>query len=268
MKKSFLILMVFAVISCNGPDKSYEEYVDGFEERFAEVESEYESADEMRQAELESIYEEVELEMVDAQKHYIRDHPDSLRSVFLLYEIDWSFKSTDEFWTYINLIDPSLHSNDYYVRLCKTVRQAEEVQIGKTAPDFILNDAKGYPRKLSEAYGNSTYLLLDFWASNCSPCRHENPLIRKAYNEFQSKGFDVFGVSTDTQEELWLKAIEEDSLTWTNVCSFENWGDSEVVEVFALSQTSQNFLLDRTGKIIAKDLRGGALGAMLAELLN
>ena len=275
MNKLFLLISIIAVSSCikscksaaDSP-KTYDQFVEGFDQRFEEIETEYESADAHRQLELDSIYESVELEMVEAQKSFIRAFPDSLRSVFLLYEIDWSFKSTDEFWSYIKLIDTSLHSNDYYVSLCKIVRQTEMVEIGMIAPDFEMNDTEGVSRRLSDAFKDSEYLLLDFWASNCSPCRLENPYIRKAYDTFHSKGFDVFGVSTDTRKESWLEAVEKDGLTWTNVCSLEPWSENSVVFTYALSQVSQNFLLDKTGKILGRNLRGEDLHTALSSLME
>lgn len=265
-----LVVAVACLQSCNttgDPPLTYDQFVEGFPQRFEEIEAEYESADKYRQEELDSIYEALELEMVEAQKAYIRFYPDSLRSVSLLYEIDWSFKSNEEFWSYLHLIDTSLHGNEDYIRLCEFLEQSDKVQVGKFAPDFEINNTEGIPRSLSDAIKGADYLLLDFWASTCGPCRLENPNILKAYDNFQSKGFDVFGVSTDTKKESWLTAVEKDGLTWTNVCSLEAWNENEVVRIYALSQVSQNFLLDKSGKIIARDLRGEDLQKMLTSLM-
>ncbi len=275
MKNIRLLISIVVLAACSFGCKfssdsplTYDQFVEGFQDRFEEIEREYDTVNADRQLELDSMYEALELEMVEAQKAFIRAYPDSLRSVFLLYEIDWSFKSTDEFWSYINLIDTTLHSNSYYVRLCKIVRQTEMVEMGQIAPDFEMKDTDGVARRLSDAYRGADYLLLDFWASNCSPCRLENPNIKRAYQDYHSQGFDVFGVSTDTRKERWLAAVEADELTWTNVCSLEPWNENEVVFTYALSQVSQNFLLDKTGKIIAKDLRGEDLQKTLASLMQ
>ncbi len=100
------------------------------------------------------------------------------------------------------------------------------------------------------------------------PCRIENVHIREAYDQFQSKGFNVLGVSTDVRKEHWLAAVELDGLIWTNLCSLEKWNENEVVKSYALRQVSQNFLLDNSGKIIATDLRGEDLINTLESLLN
>jgi peroxiredoxin len=266
-----LVVAVAFMLSCNNTGDTpitYDQFVEGFPQRFEEIEVEYESADKNRQSELDLIYEALELELVEAQKAYIRVYPDSLRSVSLLYEIDWSFKSNEEFWSYLHLIDTSLHGNEDYIRLCEFLEQSDKVQVGKFAPDFEMNDKEGIPRSLSEAIKGAEYLLLDFWASTCGPCRLENPNILKTYEDFNTKGFDVFGVSTDTKKESWLSAVEKDGLSWTNVCSLEAWNKNEVVRIYALSQVSQNFLLDKSGKIIARDLRGEDLDKMLASLMR
>jgi peroxiredoxin len=185
-----------------------------------------------------------------------------------LYEADWSFESTEEFWKYIRMIDTSLQDNEYYVRLVRLTEQAEKVQIGKIAPDFTMPDSGGAPRILSDAWKASEYLLMDFWVSNCSPCRQLNPCILAAFNEFPLKGFNVFGGSSDTDRKSWLRAMEQDGRVWTNVCSFEKWNDHPVVMAYALSQTSQNFLLDREGRIIARDLWVEDLEETLGRLFN
>jgi len=111
-------------------------------------------------------------------------------------------------------------------------------------------------------------LLIDFWSSTCAPCRKENPNIRTAYNLYRDRGFEIHGVSTDTRKELWLQAVEEDRLNWKNVCSLKEWGDNDVVAAYALRRVSQNFLLDKNGTIVARDLLGEALLSKLDELLN
>ncbi len=239
-----------------------------FDLKFAEIEKEYESASDAKKLELEATYEKAELEMVEAQKEFIKANPKSQLNIPILREIDWSFNSATEYRSYLEMIDPSQHGRDDYIKLEALIDQMEKVEVGKIAPDFEMNNEEGSPVRLSSLYPGSKYLLVDFWASTCGPCRLENVHIRAAYDRFRSKGFDVLGVSTDVRKEHWLAAVELDELIWTNLCSLEKWNENEVVKSYALRQVSQNFLLDQSGKIIAKDLRGEELVQTLEELFK
>ena len=139
--------------------------------------------------------------------------------------------------------------------------------VGAIAPDFTQNDTLGNPLKLSSLRGN--YVLVDFWASWCGPCRAENPNIVKAYAKYRQKGFEILGVSLDAEKDKdkWLKAIQKDGLTWPQVSELKGWG-AEVAQVYVIKAIPQNFLLDPSGKIIAKNLRGEALEKKLAELFQ
>lgn len=241
---------------------------DGFEKQFAAIDAEFDSATAERQLELEAEFEELDQAMVKAQRQFVMDYPASNQSLLVLKEIDWSFELASEYRQYLDLLDPVLHESSQYRDLDKLVTQMEQVEVGKQAPDFAMLDVKGTNRELSEQYRGTQYLLLDFWASHCGPCRKENMNIRAAYDRFHELGFDVLGVSTDTRKEHWINAIETDGLIWTNVCSLEPWNENEVVRTYALRQVSQNFLLDNSGKIIATELRGEDLLATLEELFK
>jgi thiol-disulfide isomerase/thioredoxin len=234
----------------------------------AAMEDEYDSATEERQEELDRKYEDYEYEVVNQQRQFIRENPGSFLSVFFLWEMDWSFQSAAEFRKYIDLLDSPLEGYESVKDLKEIIAHMESVEIGQIAPDFEMNDMDGTPWRLSDFYTRSEYLLLDFWASTCGPCRVENKNIRRAYDLYSDKGFDIVSVSTDMKKEPWLRAIEKDGLIWTNVCEIIKWGDNEIVKTYALRQVSQNFLLDHTGKIIAKDLRGEDLMAKLGELMD
>jgi len=109
--------------------------------------------------------------------------------------------------------------------------------------------------------------LLDFWAQWCRPCRLENPNIVKAYHKFKDKGFEVYGVSLDRSRDKWLQGIEEDGLVWTHVSDLKYW-QSEAAKTYNINAIPASFLLDRDGRIIAKNLRGQSLHQKLEEILD
>lgn len=138
---------------------------------------------------------------------------------------------------------------------------------GKEAPDFVQNTADGKPVKLSDFRGK--YVLIDFWASWCGPCREENPNVVKAYNQYKEKGFTVLGVSLDMpgQKEAWLKAIEKDQLTWTQVSDLKGW-ENDAAKVYGVRAIPENFLIDPAGKIIGRNLRQEGLQEELAKIFK
>lgn len=137
--------------------------------------------------------------------------------------------------------------------------------VGKQAPQLSLPDVNG--KTISLASFKGKYLLIDFWASWCGPCRMENPNVVKAYNEFKDKNFTILGVSLDKEKEPWRQAIQDDKLAWTHVSDLKYWS-SEAVDVFQFDGIPFNVLLDPQGKIIAQELRGEALENKLREVLK
>lgn len=206
-----------------------------------------------------------EKEMAGFQEKYVKENTDSYFSLEALKEISQrgGFSVAEPLF---NLLSPGLKASVAGKEFEKQIARSHiNIKVGAMAIDFMQNDVNGKPVKLSDFRGK--YVLLDFWASWCAPCRSENPNVVKAYQAYKDKNFTILSVSLDKEKEDWLKAIADDGLTWTHVSDLKGWKNAASTQ-YGVKGIPANFLIDPQGKIVATDLREEELDKKLKELLN
>lgn len=162
-------------------------------------------------------------------------------------------------------LDETYPDTKSIVQLRQQLDEMRSLSMGQIAPEIELPNPAGEMVKLSDLRGK--YVMIDFWAAWCKPCREENPNVVALYNEYKSKGFEVFGVSLDRTREAWVDAIAEDELTWTQVSDLKYF-NSAAAELYQIAAIPATYLIDPDGKIIGKDLRGPSLRAKLEEIFD
>ncbi|GEP96400.1 TlpA disulfide reductase family protein [Chitinophaga cymbidii] len=197
---------------------------------------------------------------------FIKDHPKAHASLFLLMNELKSRLTEEQFIELFKGLDPGVKNSRLGKSVAAQVAAMEQsTKASGEAIEFEQKDPQGKLVKLSSFRGK--YVLIDFWASWCGPCRMENPNVVAAYHQFKDKNFTILGVSLDKSRGDWLEAIEQDGLVWTQVSDLKGWGN-EAAQLYGVRGIPQNFLIDPKGKVIATNLRGKALEQKLAAILQ
>ena len=215
--------------------------------------------------EIETNYDKLYEEQINFVKNYISTHTNSFVTPYIITRQLVHSLNVNELDSILNTLDTKIDSSVYVIKLKERVDVLRKVEIGKQAIDFTLNDTLGNPISLSSFKGK--FVLIDFWAAWCRPCRAENPNNVKLYEKYKDKGFEILGVSFDETRDAWVKAIKDDGLTWSQVSDLKGW-KCEAGDLYGVRSIPHTVLLDKEGIIIAKNLRGEELNKKIAKLLD
>lgn len=243
-----------------------------YTEHLQDLNNEYEEAQKKGTVNIDSLVSVLNLKentftgkMIDSVKQFITSNKQSLVAIYAFNYLDPN-QNVEFMVDFANGLAASANKNHPFAKsFLEQVATLQRVSIGQPAPELNLPDVNGNIIALSSCKGH--YTILDFWASWCGPCREENPNLVKVYNQYKDKGLMIYGVSLDKAKEPWVEAIAADKLNWIHVGELKYWA-SEAAKSYQVNAIPSNFILDKEGKIISKNLRGADLEAFLKKLFT
>lgn len=209
-------------------------------------------------------FKELDERLFQTVKQFAVDYPSSEIVPFIIISRYVDYPNPENLQRTQALLNEASMNSYYGKYITETMAIASKTAIGKH-PSFSVPDTDGDMVSLADFKGK--YVFVDFWASWCGPCRKENPHLVSAYNTYKDSGFEIIGISLDDKKDNWLKAIKDDQLEWIQLSDLKAW-KSELVLEYGIKSIPMNFLVDREGKIIAKDLRGDALAETLSQIFE
>lgn len=250
----------------------YNAFLSGPKKLMEAVNNEYGAATEDKRKDpayrqqMQARYEKASDEKEALQQKFIQTKPGSFFSLVALTEITGGSMDVAKIEPVFKGLSAELRTSEAGKAFAAQIEAARATSIGAMAPQFSQNDVNDKPVSLSSFKGK--YVLIDFWASWCGPCRAENPNVVNAYNQYKDKNFTVLGISLDNpgKKDAWLAAIEKDQLNWTQLSDLNGW-NNEVAKQYGIRSIPQNFLVAPNGKIIGKNLRGEELHRKLKEVI-
>jgi peroxiredoxin len=225
------------------------------------------SGNNKRVKEIEEEYAAAENQQMEYINSFVKENSNNVLAPYITLRYMAYQLEVSELEEIVEGFAPEILETKYATTLNERLEIMKRVAIGQPFVDFTLNDTTGNPLALSTIVDQNDYVLLDFWAAWCNPCRQENPHLVATYAEYKDKGFEIFGVSFDKTREAWVKAIKQDGITWPQVSDLKYW-DSAAGKLYAVRSIPHSVLIDKEGIIVAKNLRGEELTNKLEELIQ
>lgn len=220
--------------------------------------------DQAKMDSIENVFNQLITDMQTKELDLIKANPDAYVTAFMIAQSmqQLELEAVKERFA---LLSEAAQMNEWGKQISEFIAQQEKTAVGATAPDFTITDTEG--KEFSLYSVKAKVKLLDFWASWCGPCRGENPNVVAIYKEYHDKGLEIVGISLDNDKEAWLKAIKDDGLIWKHGSDLKGWSAAPA-QLYGVRAIPATFLLDENNKIVAKNLRGDALKAKIAEMLK